>query len=57
MHMRPRLVLALPPEPVSGTPLLVTEKWAATMQKYMAPGKTLLLKGWLDPPPPLILPE
>ena len=38
-------------------PLLVTRKWAATMQKYVAPGKTLLLKGWLDPPPTPILPE
>ena len=38
-------------------PLLVTQKWAATMQKYVALRKTLLLKGWLDPPPIPILPE
>ena len=32
----------LPPTP---PPLGVTQKWAATKQKYLAPGNTVLLKG------------
>ena len=39
------------PDPLP-PPLNVTHKWAATKQRYLAPHKTVLLKGCSDPPAP-----